>query len=583
MTLQETRAAQKIEKDRKIAYFSMEIALDSSLPTYSGGLGVLAGDTIRSAASLRVPMVAVTLLYRKGYFFQKLAEDGTQQEFPVEWNIENFLVKREETATMTIEGNPITIGVWEYQAVDGSDYRVPVYFLDTDIEGNQEWHRTFTDTLYGGDKKYRLCQEAVLGIGGVKILRAMGYEDIERFHMNEGHASLLTLELLHEQMEKQGEDVAPTEADFEAVQEKCVFTTHTPVPAGHDKFPMDLVKEVLGDVCHGELENVIVCDGMLNMTYLALNFSNYVNGVARKHGEVSRLMFAGHQIDAITNGVYAPFWVSDPFQELFDENLINWREDNYSFRSALSIPLEQIWESHLSAKKLLIDFINEKRNISLDLHALTIGFARRSASYKRADLLFWDIERLKEIVRNHGPLQVIYGGKAHPRDEEGKALIRRIFEMKEQLKDEIKIVYLPNYNVQIAHLMVAGVDVWLNTPRAPMEASGTSGMKAALNGVPSLSVLDGWWIEGCLEGVTGWAIGKLHEENRFDFSAEELHMRDREDAESLLYKLDKEVLPLYYGDREGFIKVMRNGIALNGAFFNTQRMVQQYVLNAYYR
>lgn len=570
------------DSSRKIAYFSMEIALESSLPTYSGGLGVLAGDTIKSAANLKVPMVAVCLLYRKGYFFQRINSEGWQSEEPVRWEIENYLTKRPENLTVTIEGEEVTINIWEYKAQGINKFHIPVFFLDSDHPSNSDWHRSLTDVLYGGDEKYRLCQETILGIGGVRALRALGYNTIERFHMNEGHASLLTLELLREECKNSSFQKA-TQEEIERVRKKCVFTTHTPVPAGHDQFSWELSSEVLGEMTPNGLKDLACCDQKLNMTYLALNFSNYINGVAQKHGEISSLMFAGHKIEAITNGIYAPFWASMPFQQLFDEYITNWREDNFSFRSALQMPRQNIWDAHIEAKKLLLDHINQKENFSMDLHTFTIGFARRSATYKRADLIFRDIERLKKIAAEVGPIQLIFAGKAHPKDEQGKALIKRIYEAKKELEGAVSIIYLPNYNVRLAQLLVAGVDIWLNTPRAPMEASGTSGMKAALNGVPSLSVLDGWWIEGCLEGVTGWAIGEELEETKFTFSPEEEEKIDRSDAESLYDKLEKQILPMFYKDPEQFQNVMRNSIALNGAFFTTQRMVQQYVVNAYFR
>lgn len=568
--------------DRTIAYFSMEIALESSMPSYSGGLGALAGDTIRSAADLKVPMVAVCLLYRKGYFFQSLDDDGTQKETPAEWVVENFLSKTLGQTSVKIEGRDVRIEAWRYDAISRNGFIIPVFFLDTDIEGNAEEDRKLSFQLYGGDSKYRLCQEIVLGIGGVKMLRALGYKDINTFHMNEGHASLLTLELLDESRIKEGRATIGQE-DVEKVRKMCVFTTHTPVPAGHDQFPLSMVEQVLDNQSIVELKNLFCHDGNLNMTYIALNLSDYVNGVAKKHGEISRLMFASHSIDAITNGVYAPYWVSHPFQTIFDKYIPNWREDNFAFRAALSIPPEEIWEAHLKAKKQLFDYITQETNTALDLYTLTIGFGRRAASYKRADLLFHDIERLKEIVQKCGKLQIIYAGKAHPKDLDGKSLIKRIFHAIKELKDEIKIIYLENYDMKLAKLMTAGTDVWLNTPRPPMEASGTSGMKAALNGVPSLSVLDGWWIEGCIEGITGWSIGYSPDKYSFDADQKEFSSIDEEDAKSLYDKLEGLVFPLYYENREEFIRIMKSSIALNGSFFNTHRMVQQYMLNAYLR
>ena len=331
-------------------------------------------------------------------------------------------------------------------------------------------------------------------------------DDIERFHMNEGHSSLLALELLDEEVARAGKQ-ALTRDDIESVRRKCVFTTHTPVPAGQDQFPLDLVDRVLGKKEVEEMEDVFCCEGVLNMTYLALNLSHYVNGVAKKHGEVSRLMFAGYNIDAITNGIHAATWTADPFAELYDRYIPGWHQDNCSLRYALSIPKQEIWQAHSAAKKALLHRVNLETNAGMDADLFTLGFARRAATYKRTDLLFTDIERLKAIASRRGGLQIVYAGKAHPQDEAGKEQIRKVFRAREQLRGKIKIAYLENYSMEIGKLMTAGVDLWLNTPLPPMEASGTSGMKAAVNGVPSLSVLDGWWIEGCIEGVTGWSIG----------------------------------------------------------------------------
>jgi len=419
-----------------------------------------------------------------------------------------------------------------------------------------------------------LCQEVILGIGGVQMLRALGYKNIERFHMNEGHSSLLTIELIDEFQQKKKLD-SITEEAIEHVREHCVFTTHTPVPAGHDQFPMDLVKQVLGNQEAFEIQGLCTHEGMLNMTYLALNLSHYINGVAKKHKEVSAMMFADYVIDSITNGVNAGTWTSKPFQDLFDKYIPGWKEDNYNLRYALNIPNKEIWQAHYLAKKQLIGYVNREANIGMDIDALTIGFARRAATYKRADLIFEDIERLKKITSEVGAIQLIYAGKAHPQDQGGKELIKRIFQAKDSLKNAIKIAYLENYDMELGKLITSGVDIWLNNPIPPREASGTSGMKAALNGIPSLSILDGWWIEGCIEGVTGWSIreiqrGSENKENR------------TEDANSLYEKLEQIIVPMFYNDRQQFINIMRHAIALNGSFFNTQRMMQQYVLKAYF-
>ena len=560
--------------EKLIAYFSMEIALEAGIPTYSGGLGVLAGDTIRSAADLKVPMVAVTLLHRKGYFYQRLDSSGWQREEPVNWNVKDILEEMPPQTAVTLEGRTIHLRSWRYEVRGEGGFRAPVYFLDTDLPENSEWDRTLTHFLYGGDQHYRLCQEVILGIGGVKMLRALGYENIERFHMNEGHAGLLVLELLDEEARKAGRE-SITHADVEAVKKKCVFTTHTPVPAGQDKFPMDLVQSVLGRREVYDMKEVFCCEGLLNMTYLGFNLSHYINGVTKKHGEISRLMFGHYLIDSITNGVHAATWAAESFQKLYDRYIPDWRVDHASLRYALSIPRQDVREAHTQAKKRLLEYINRETKVEMDLDVLTLGFARRAATYKRGDLLFTDIERLKSISSKAGLFQVIYAGKAHPQDQGGKELIQRIFQLKESLKKDIKIAYLENYDLELGKMITSGVDVWLNTPEPPLEASGTSGMKAALNGVPSLSILDGWWIEGCIEGVTGWSIGengrgKADSDNR------------SKDASSLYDKLEQAVIPLFYHDRDRFIDVMLHSVALNGSFFNTHRMVQQYVLKAYF-
>ena len=566
---------QALNEHRSVAYFSMEIGIDEKIHTYSGGLGVLAGDTIRSAADLRVPMVAVTLLYRKGYFLQKLLPDGWQEEQPSPWAVEELLHEESRRVWVLVEGRTVHLRAWRYNVKGVGGFTVPIYFLDADLPENSEWDRNLTQSLYGGDEHYRLSQEVILGIGGVRMLRALGHENIRSFHLNEGHAALLTLELLDEEA-KRGRRRSLSEDDVEAVRKQCVFTTHTPVPAGHDKFHIDLARKVIGDRDDFfGLGGILYEGNILNMTYLALNLSRYVNGVAQKHGEVSRLMFAGYTIEAITNGVHAATWVSEPFRGLFDRYIPLWRQDNFSLRYALSIPREEIWNAHMQAKKRLIGFVNRETGAGMDENTFTIGFARRATTYKRGDLLFQDMEQLRRISSEVGKIQVIYAGKAHPRDQGGKELIKRIFHAGQMLQDNINVAYLENYNMTLGGMITSGVDLWLNTPEPPMEASGTSGMKASLNGVPNLSVLDGWWIEGHIEGLTGWPIGEpAHGKgDKRDHSL---------DAPSLYDKLEHAIVPLFYRDRVRFMDVMAYSIAINGSFFNTHRMVQEYVLNAYF-
>lgn len=557
--------------DRRIAYMSMEIALEPEIPTYSGGLGVLAGDTLRSAADLEVPMVAVTLAYRKGYFRQRLDRSGNQTEEPDPWEPARSLTPVPVRISVEIEGRPVKVGAWRYDVRGISGHRVPVYMLDTDQPENEPDDRALTDFLYGGGDRYRLAQETILGIGGVALLDAAGHGDIESWHMNEGHSSLLALALLEQEM---GGEEKPSEDELQAVRRKCVFTTHTPVPAGHDKFAWELVRQVLGKRRADLLEQACcVNDGTLNMTYLALRFSRYVNGVAMHHGEVSRGMFPAYPIHAITNGVHAATWASLPFRKLFDTHVPEWRGDNLYLRYAVGVAREDIQEAHRQAKRILLDELSLRAGARFDESIFTIGFARRATAYKRADLVFSDARRLRALARKFGPLQIVYGGKAHPRDDPGKNVIRQVFRVASELADVLRFVYVEDYDMRWAQLITAGVDLWLNTPMRPQEASGTSGMKAAVNGVPSLSILDGWWIEGCFEGVTGWAIGRERDPLNVDPASE---------AESLYDALEQHILPAFYDRPEEYAGIMRSAIALNASFFNTQRMLEQYEMNAYY-
>ncbi len=559
-----------------IAYFSMEIALESAIPTYSGGLGVLAGDTLRSAADAGLAMAGITLASRKGYFLQRLDADGHQSEEPVNWPIGDYLVPLDVQTTVEIEDRQVIVRAWRYDIMGNSGHPVPVYLLDTDVEGNSDFDRTLTDQLYGGDEHYRLCQEVVLGIGGIRILRALGHSDIERYHMNEGHSSLLVFELMAEQTVWLGESKTSFQ-HIDRVRRKCIFTTHTPVAAGHDRYPADLAYLVLKQSspfkdCFKE----IGYKNELNLTHLALEASYYINGVARKHGDTSRKLFHGaYNVDFITNGVHAYTWAADAMRNLFDRKIPDWRSDNMSLRYAIKIDREEVWQAHQQNKRLLIEHVNKTCNAGMDNHVMTLGFARRATTYKRSTLIFTDIDRLESIASHCGPLQIIFAGKAHPKDTEGKELIRQIFKIKDTLNNAIRISYLPDYDMEMGRLITAGVDLWLNTPQPPMEASGTSGMKAAINGVPSLSTLDGWWIEGCIEGVTGWSIS--------DSPQSKDTSQTNSEAEILYSKLENIIVPMYYHNRNAYIDIMKNTIAINASFFNTERMVNQYVTKAYFR
>jgi starch phosphorylase len=547
----------------------MEVGLETAMPTYSGGLGVLAGDTLRSAADLGVPMVGVSLLHRKGYFRQQLDARGNQTESSASWSPNELLEALPARASVTVEGRSVALRVWQYLVRGVSGQTVPVYFLDTALEQNNPWDQTLTDHLYGGDQRYRLCQEVVLGMGGLAMLRALGHQDLSTFHLNEGHSAFLALALLAENVGSRSG--LPSKAARDAVRQRCVFTTHTPVPAGHDQFPGELVQHVLGDHWSKEMQSECCLNGTLNMTYLGLYFARYINGVAMHHGQISRSMFPNYPINSITNGVHAVTWTSAPLQQLYDRHFPEWRRDNLYLRYAVSITPGEIQQAHSEAKHTLLDEVKRRCGIQLDHAVLTVGFARRAAAYKRADLFFTDLDRLRRIVRQVGPLQIVYGGKAHPRDEAGKALIRRIYEAATALADNLRVVYLEDYNLALAKLLCSGADLWLNTPHKPEEASGTSGMKAALNGVPSLSILDGWWLEGHWEGTTGWSIGE---------DGDALSDPARE-ASSLYDKLEYVILPLFYTRPLAYAEVMRSTIAVNGSFFNAQRMVGQYLQNAY--
>ncbi len=559
----------------KIAYFSMEIGLNDNIPTYSGGLGILAGDTVKSAADLNLPFVAVTLISRKGYFKQELDEDGRQSELPMSWEVSKFMHDAQVKVSVTIKGRQVYIQAWIYFVESLRGGSVPVIFLDTDLPENSADDRMLTDQLYGGDESYRLKQEMILGIGGVRILREIGFQ-IKKYHMNEGHAAFLTLELLHE-YKKDIEEVWDESHiwDVETVKELCLFTTHTPVESGHDNFSYELYNKVFGDYFPEKFLRTLAGNEHLNMTLLGFNLSNYVNGVAKKHMMVSQNMFPGYKINSITNGVHSFTWTADNMKKLFDKYLPGWANEPEIFVRIGVIPDEELWAAHMEAKKHLIDYVNSVSNAGLNYETLTIGYARRMTAYKRADLLFSDIERLAKI--GEGRVQIIYSGKAHPKDLNGKKLIQKIFSLKEHLKGKVKIAFIPGYNMNIALKLVSGVDVWLNTPLRPLEASGTSGMKAAHNGVVNFSVLDGWWIEGHIEGFTGWSIGPSPADIGPDNNINEI------DSEDLYYKLEKLIIPTFYNDRKTWIRMMQNAIGKNAYYFNSHRMMRRYVTEAYIR
>jgi starch phosphorylase len=561
----------------RIAYFSMEMALRPEMHTYSGGLGVLAGDTAKSCADLGLPVVFVTLVSRQGYLRQEIDADGNQVEHADPWEPTRFATPLRAKVAVLLEGREVWVRPWLHVLSSPIGSAVPVLLLDTDVDENSPEDRRLTDRLYGPGVDYRLKQEAVLGIGGLRVLQALGF-DVRTHHMNEGHAALLALDLLR-RYPRQRDQVAAGAMNYRLtpVREACIFTTHTPVEAGHDRFDYGLFEHVLRGYVGTDQVRRIAGDDALNMTRLALNLSGFVNGVAMRHAETTTRMFPGYDIRAITNGVHLPTWAHPAIRALFDASFPSWAHEPEMMVRADQLPADKVWEAHLRAKSDLAAEVQRRTGVLLDPSLPTIGFARRMTAYKRPDLLFTDLERLRRINARH-PFQVVLAGKAHPADGPGKALIRRLHEqIRELAPDGPRMVFVPNYETDFARHLVAGVDVWLNTPTPPLEASGTSGMKAALNGVLNLSVLDGWWLEACIEGVTGWAVGhdgdgRGHHDGAAAASAEDLYA-----------KLEQVVLPLYHHDRERWVWMMRQAISKIACYFNTQRMMRRYAAEAYIR
>ena len=574
--------------DFLVAYFSAEFGLDESLPVYSGGLGVLAGDHLKAASELGVPLVGVGLFYRRGYFRQRLDEDDRQVErFPRNdpSRLPLELVPMAPVVELADESGalvPVRLGVWHVRVG-----RVSLYLLDTKVSGNPDWARDVTDKLYGGDRENRLRQELVLGVGGVRVLRRLGLAPTV-FHLNEGHSAFLQLERLRELVEEQG--LAAEEA-LERLRASTVFTTHTPVPAGNEVFDPELVRRnVEGLVARCDLSweefdalgEVEPEETGFGLTPFALRTAQYANGVSQLHGAVSREMWRGLwpdralnevPITSITNGVHPRTWISGELETLLGHA-------PPVFERARELSAEELWAAHRSAKRRLLEFIVATRGAQeLDPDVLTIGFARRFATYKRASLLFSRREQLARLLADpERPIQVLVAGKAHPADEGGKDVIRHVVEFAREPAAAGRVVFLEDYEMTLARRLVQGVDVWLNTPRRPLEASGTSGMKAALNGILNCSILDGWWAEACSPSY-GFAIGD------HDVEATEAE-QDAADAAALYAVLSEQVLPAYYErDEEGlpqrWIAMMREAIAELGPRFGTPRMVTEYVERIY--
>jgi starch phosphorylase len=569
--------------DQDIAYLALEIGIDERVPTYSGGLGILAGDTIRAGADLGLPMVAVTLLYREGYFAQEIGPDRMQHEPGERWSPESLLRPMTPRVSVPVDGRQVALRAFRYDAVGVGGHVVPVYFLDADLPENDEAARWLTSRLYAGDPDHRIRQETILGVGGPRMLRAIGHE-VRLYHMNEGHACLATLEALSaaaSRLAEHGEGAGRAlERDvLEGVRRRFVFTTHTPIPAGHDRFPVERVRAIFGDHPALHRADLYSDDGghMLNTSRLAMNLSGFTNAVAQRHGEVSRDMFPGYRVEAITNGIHAASWVGPHMAALFDEHLPDWRKRNADLRLAQRIDPETLLAAHARAKTDMLELVRERTGRTLSAEACTVVFARRMTDYKRPGLIFSDMERLRRIVRKTGPMQLIFAGKAHPHDHRGKEIIQRIHAAAAELGMDVPVVFIAGYEIALAKRLVAGADVWLNNPRPPLEASGTSGMKAAINGVPSLSTVDGWWAEGCVEGVTGWSIGTRADDCRF----EDVGRLDHRHAEGLYHALEHEVLPTYHEHREAWAAVMLGSITINGSYFTTERMMREYAVRAY--
>jgi len=574
--------------DFLVAYFSAEFGLDESLPTYSGGLGVLAGDHLKSASELAVPLVGVGLFYFRGYFRQRLDEGDRQVErYPRNdtARLPLTLVPMSPTVEMADDdGNlvPVRLGVWRAQVG-----RVSLYLLDTKVEGNPDWAREVTNTLYGGDRQNRLRQELVLGLGGVRVLRELGLEPTV-FHMNEGHSAFFQLERLRELVEEDGVD---RDEAIERLRASTVFTTHTPVPAGNEVFDPELVRRNVGPLVErcgfgwdefAALGKMHDEEDVFGMTPFALRTSAYANAVSELHGKVSREMWHGLwpdrpvdevPITSITNGVHVRTWLGGELEGMLGTN-------TPQLERVLDLTDEELWNAHRGAKARLMEFISRTRGApELDPEALTIGFARRFATYKRAGLLLSQPERLAALLGDPSrPLQILMAGKAHPADDGGKDVIRHVVDFARGEDAHAHIVFLPDYEMTLARRLVQGVDVWLNTPRRPMEASGTSGMKGALNGVLNCSILDGWWAEA-YNPDRGWAIG-----DEVEHPTEE--EQDAADAEALFAVLEQQVLPTFFDrDDDGlprrWIEMMRHSIAELGTEYSTNRMVREYVEKLY--
>ncbi len=552
------------EKDQEIAYFSMEIALESSFPIYSGGLGILAGDTLRSAADMGLPMIAITLTYDAGYFYQQIGSNGEQIEKEMEWDFSNDFKKIDQQVTLELQDKLIKVESWSYEVIGRNGHKITVLLLDTDLNENEPWQRNLTHMLYDANPFQRIAQEMILGICGYRMLEKLGYDNIKTYHLNEGHAAFLIFELLKKYK------------NLEEVKRHCVFTTHTPVKAGLEEFDYNLVNDVFRNRIPDQIHE-FGGKNKLNMTILALNASGYINAVSKKHSEISKKMFPNYEINHITNGIHVGYWLSPYMRDFLNEELTrDWHHNIKLFENALNLDSYELWRVHNKAKRNLIEYENSHSWILFDKNLLTIGFCRRIAEYKRPLLIFNDLERLAKIIKKKA--QLIFAGKAHPADLQSKDYIRKIHEYSDYLWNSygIGLIFLENYEISLAKSLVSGVDLWLNNPRRYLEASGTSGMKASINGVLNFSTLDGWWIEGYFmsDKKAGWAIGPEPSDPKAQIADDSI------DVEDMYNKLESEIIPLFYHSRDEWQERMKYAIRL-GAYFNTNRMMEEYALKSY--
>ena len=528
-----------------VAYLSAEVGFESGLHTYSGGLGVLAGDHIKSAADAGVDLVGCTLLYRKGYGRQHLDSAGNQTETYAEINPHEFLSDTGVDIALPLDGTTLRSKVWMYR-VKG----LPTYFLDTRHPDNSPEHASLGNRLYGGDDSTRIRQEYLLGVGGIRALQALGHE-INGLHLNEGHCTFAMLEMLHQGWTR------------EQLRQRSLFTTHTPVPAGHDRFSWEEIETVVGELLPTDASSLVNDEDSCSMSHLAVALAGQVNAVSNLNAFVASAMFEGKHIHSITNGVHHETWTCPALANLYDGHLKGWRQDPTVLAHAGRIPDPELMAARHEARAVLRDLVWASTGVEFSEERLTIGFARRFATYKRANLVFSNLERLRAI--GGGKIQFVFAGKAHPRDEGGKQMIREIFEGGAQLADKIPVAFLEDYSMDTGLAMTSGVDIWLNNPIRPMEASGTSGMKAAMNGVPNCSILDGWWPEACEHGVNGWGIGEGEDERD-----------DERDAKAVYDTLENEVLPAWNDGPEHWNDLMRASIATS-ARFTGARMLSDYL------